>query len=137
MASASTKKASSKVRIPATAAQAKALGTWLSSQRTTNSYGKAFIFFFRQYLLKTDHEKSALVRRYESSQKSFWCFFYHSDIQDLGWDQMSKIPKNASWYSETRGQGHEQSDLKYEMNGDSESEQELEETLNEKAKELR
>lgn len=50
---------------------------------------------------------------------------------------MSKIPKNASWYSETRGQGHEQSDLKSEMNGDSESEQELEETLNEKAKELR
>ena len=50
---------------------------------------------------------------------------------------MSKIPKSTSWYSEIRGEGYDQSDLKSEINGDSESEQELEETLNEKAKELR
>lgn len=125
MVSTSTKKSSSKAGVPAIAAQARALGTWLSSQRTASLYGKAFVFSL------------SLALQRESKEFLVFFFFHHADIQDLGWNEMSKIPKNASWYSETRGQGHEQNDLKSEMNGDSESEQELEETLNEKAKELR
>ena len=40
MASSSAKKAAGKVGTPAIAAQARALGRWLSSQRTTSFYGK-------------------------------------------------------------------------------------------------